>query len=88
MYYIGLDVHKRKISYCVKDASGLGAAPKQMVGAVSGRSKTFLRGSRAALPVTNRGGRNVAKPSLWGGRPNCEVRHSVYVQANVDLFHS
>jgi len=24
MYYIGLDVHKRKISYCVKDASGAG----------------------------------------------------------------
>ena len=22
MYYIGLDVHKRKISYCVKDPSG------------------------------------------------------------------
>jgi hypothetical protein len=22
MYYIGLDVHKRKISYCVKDNSG------------------------------------------------------------------
>ena len=22
MYYIGLDVHKQKISYCVKDASG------------------------------------------------------------------
>ena len=22
MYYIGLDVHKRKISYCVKDSSG------------------------------------------------------------------
>ena len=22
MYYIGLDVHKRKISYCVKDVSG------------------------------------------------------------------
>ena len=22
MYYIGLDVHERKISYCVKDASG------------------------------------------------------------------
>jgi hypothetical protein len=21
MYYIGLDVHKRKISYCVKDGS-------------------------------------------------------------------
>ena len=21
-YYIGLDVHKRKISYCVKDSSG------------------------------------------------------------------
>jgi hypothetical protein len=22
MYYIGLDVHKRKISYCVKDSGG------------------------------------------------------------------
>ena len=22
MYYIGLDVHKRTISYCVKDVSG------------------------------------------------------------------
>jgi hypothetical protein len=22
MYYIGLDVHKRKISYCVKDGNG------------------------------------------------------------------
>ena len=22
IYYIGLDVHKRKISYCVKDSSG------------------------------------------------------------------
>jgi transposase len=22
MYYIGLDVHKRSISYCVKDGSG------------------------------------------------------------------
>ena len=23
MYYVGLDVHKKTISYCVKDASGL-----------------------------------------------------------------
>jgi hypothetical protein len=23
MYYIGLDVHKRTISYCVRDGSGL-----------------------------------------------------------------
>ena len=22
MYYIGLDVHKKTISYCIKDASG------------------------------------------------------------------
>jgi hypothetical protein len=22
MYYIGMDVHKRKISYCVKDSGG------------------------------------------------------------------
>jgi hypothetical protein len=23
MYYVGLDVHKRTISYCVKDGSGM-----------------------------------------------------------------
>jgi len=27
MYYIGLDVHKQKISYCVKDSGGK-ATPK------------------------------------------------------------
>jgi hypothetical protein len=27
-YYIGLDVHKRKISYCVKDRSGKLHAPR------------------------------------------------------------
>jgi hypothetical protein len=27
MYYIGLDVHKRKISYCVKDGSGTAESP-------------------------------------------------------------
>jgi predicted NBD/HSP70 family sugar kinase len=28
MYYIGLDVHKRTISYCVKDGSGTIRATK------------------------------------------------------------
>jgi hypothetical protein len=28
MYYIGLDVHKRTISYCVKDASGAISRPR------------------------------------------------------------
>ena len=27
MYYVGLDVHKKTISYCVKDASGNLAFP-------------------------------------------------------------
>jgi len=29
MYYIGLDVHKKTISYCVKDASGRKSAKKE-----------------------------------------------------------
>jgi hypothetical protein len=32
MYYIGLDVHKKTISYCVKDASGQ-VHPEGKVGA-------------------------------------------------------
>ena len=28
MYYIGLDVHKQKISYCVKDASAVSCTAK------------------------------------------------------------
>jgi hypothetical protein len=28
MYYIGLDVHKRKISYCVKDSSWRDSRPR------------------------------------------------------------
>jgi hypothetical protein len=31
MYYIGLDVHKRTISYCVKDAADLRRAPTSTV---------------------------------------------------------
>jgi hypothetical protein len=27
MYYIGLDVHKRKISYCMKDSSSAEGSP-------------------------------------------------------------
>jgi hypothetical protein len=29
MYYIGLDVHKRKISYCVKDAESTFTATRR-----------------------------------------------------------
>jgi hypothetical protein len=29
-YYIGLDVHKRTISYCVKDGSGTISPPRVM----------------------------------------------------------
>ena len=28
MYYIGLDVHKQKISYCVKDSVGKDGFPR------------------------------------------------------------
>jgi hypothetical protein len=31
MYYIGLDVHKRKISYCVKDEEFYTCAPPERV---------------------------------------------------------
>ena len=34
MYYIGLDVHKQKISYCVKDNSSSGF-PRWIVGFTS-----------------------------------------------------
>ena len=58
MYYIGLDVHKRKISYCVKDSSGKVARSRgraaifvdqeshQLLRAVRGREE--LRQHRAA----------------------------------------
>ena len=37
MYYIGLDVHKRTIRYCLKDGSGLKTPPQpQPAGAADG----------------------------------------------------
>jgi len=43
MYYIGLDVHKQTISYCVKDASGqvhqegkIGATRRELNGWMKG----------------------------------------------------
>ena len=41
MYYIGLDVHKKTISYCLKDASGqvqqegqIGATRRELAGQI------------------------------------------------------
>ena len=42
MYYIGLDVHKRKISYCVKDSSGRDTSDRAETGGLS-----YCSGSRA-----------------------------------------
>jgi len=46
MYYIGLDVHKKTISYCVKDASGQ-VHQEGQIGAtrweLDGWMKTLLR---------------------------------------------
>jgi hypothetical protein len=42
MYYIGLDVHKQEISYCVKDISGKIYAD----GWIPARPRTMNRGSR------------------------------------------
>ena len=39
MYYIGLDVHKRTISYCVKDAAGR----VQMEGKIGSTRKLLFR---------------------------------------------
>jgi hypothetical protein len=52
MYYIGLDVHKRTISYCVKDAAGCVAVARKMVAwmvAVERRKQDFV-------PAEERGG--------------------------------
>ena len=46
MYYIGLDVHKKTISYCVKDGSGRIHSPD---GADEEQDRCFADGSRSEL---------------------------------------
>jgi hypothetical protein len=50
MYYIGLDVHKRKISYCVKDGSGRvhaeGSIPPHVWTWITGCDRSRSRGAR------------------------------------------
>jgi predicted NBD/HSP70 family sugar kinase len=42
MYYIGLDVHKRTISYCVKDGSGTIHAVHSRPSALASNSQFFM----------------------------------------------
>ena len=55
MYYIGLDVHKKTISYCVKDGSGP-VLQEGKIGATRGEldssMKTFLSPGRVAMEAT------------------------------------
>ncbi len=48
MYYIGLDVHKRKISYCVKESCGKVLAE----GLLPATRLTAFPKGRATCPVT------------------------------------
>ena len=43
MYYIGLDVHKRTISYCVKDGGGASASRRTYEQFRLGSGRTPLR---------------------------------------------
>ena len=43
MYYIGLDVHKKKISYCVKDAGG-----QIFAGGATAATRMDLNGARGS----------------------------------------
>ena len=52
MYYIGLDVHKKTISYCVKDAAGC----VHQEGRVAATRRELECGS-GALPQPRHGGR-------------------------------
>ena len=42
MYYIGLDVHKKTISYCVKDASGR-VLQEGRIGATRGELDSWMK---------------------------------------------
>ena len=42
MYYIGLDVHKKTISYCVKDASGQ-VLQEGKIGATRGELDSWMK---------------------------------------------
>ena len=48
MYYIGLDVHKKTISYCVKDASGQ-VLQEGKIGATRGELDSLDEDSSSAL---------------------------------------
>jgi hypothetical protein len=49
MYYIGLDVHKRTISYCVKDGSGaIDSKGMGLVGNVADFSRFIEAGPESA----------------------------------------
>ena len=47
MYYIGLDVHKRKISYCVKDSNGKIHTEGSIAATRHGCGSFFIQWSRS-----------------------------------------
>jgi len=73
MYYVGLDVHKKKISYCVKDVSG----------------RIHLEGAIAATRIDldrarqTKGGPNRGASRLFGDQV-CHTISCVSVKARTD----
>ena len=63
MYYTGLDVHKQKISYCVKDASGKlhsdGALPATRHDLDCWMKTCHSRGARRWKPRCSRAGSTI-----------------------------
>ena len=75
MYYIGLDLHKKTISYCVKDASGqvhregkIGAAHWELDGWMKTLSQPWKLQSKAIIRGQS------ARRFCDGGRAKCTNR--------------
>ena len=81
MYYIGLDVHKKTISYCVKDASAVRSTEK---GRSEQRGMSWLAGygpflsHGSLLPMSRNGHENKIGCSLTGcaSQRYCTLRWS------------
>ena len=89
MYYIGLDVHKKKISYCVKDGSGHIHAEGAIPAARSDldrwmktlpapfRARIYARGGQDTLPIRFAGARGSSSstPRANGSRLKTHCCH-------------
>ena len=70
MYYIGLDVHKRTISYCVKDGSGTIHAE----GTIAPRALTWIVGRKHCRNLSSRQLTGTeTKSKVWKGVPVVSV---------------